>query len=157
MSLALRQLSTADAGFDAALARLLHAGSPTTDGAIEQRVADILTDVRARGDVALLEYTARFDRVAAASVAALELGRGEMRAACDTLPTAQRNALEAAAQRVRAYHERQMDVTSRSWSYRDDDGTLLGQQVTPLDRVGIYVPGGKAAFPSSVLILSVSS
>ena len=155
MSLALRQLSTADAGFDAALARLLHAGSPTTDGAIEQRVADILTDVRARGDVALLEYTARFDRVAAASVAALELGRGEMRAACDTLPTAQRNALEAAAQRVRAYHERQMDVTSRSWSYRDDDGTLLGQQVTPLDRVGIYVPGGKAAYPSSVLMNAI--
>ena len=155
MSLALRQLSTADAGFDAALARLLHAGSPTTDGAIEQRVADILTDVRARGDVALLEYTARFDRVAAASVAALELGRGEMRAACDTLPTAQRNALEAAAQRVRAYHERQREATSRSWSYRDDDGTLLGQQVTPLDRVGIYVPGGKAAYPSSVLMNAI--
>ena len=99
MSLALRQLSTADTGFDADLARLLHAGSPTTDREIEQRVAEILADVRARGDVALLEYTARFDRVQAASVAALELGQGEMRAAFDALPAAQRAALEAAAAR----------------------------------------------------------
>ena len=155
MSLALRQLSTADTGFDADLARLLHAGSPTTDREIEQRVAEILADVRARGDVALLEYTARFDRVQAASVAALELGQGEMRAAFDALPAAQRAALEAAAQRVRAYHERQLAATSRSWSYRDDDGTLLGQKVTPLDRVGIYVPGGKAAYPSSVLMNAI--
>ncbi len=154
MSLALRQLRTADAGFEAELQRLLH-WSAETDREIEQRVAQILADVRARGDAAVLEYTARFDGLQAATLAALELSRDELRAALDALPPAQREALNAAAQRVRAFHERQLEATARDWSYRDADGTLLGQKVTPLDRVGIYVPGGKAAYPSSVLMNAI--
>lgn len=151
MSVAIRRLSTADADFEAAFQRVLH-WSDDTDQSIEQVVAAILADVRTRGDAAVLEYTRRFDGIAAASVAALEIGQAELRAALDAIKPAQRAALEAAAQRVRAYHERQLDACGRSWSYRDGDGTLLGQKVTPLDRVGIYVPGGKAAYPSSVLM-----
>ena len=94
----------------------------------------------------------RFDGVEASSVAALEIPRSELLAALDAIPVAQRDALEAAAARVRSYHERQLEASGRSWSYRDEDGTLLGQKVTPLDRVGIYVPGGKATYPSSVLM-----
>jgi histidinol dehydrogenase len=150
----LRRLSTADAGFDAALQRLLH-WSAEADAAIEQRVLQIIGDVRTGGDAAVLEYTARFDGVRAASVAALEIGRDELRTAFESLPAAQRNALDAAAQRVRDFHERQLEATSRSWQFLDRDGTLLGQQVTPLDRVGIYVPGGKAAYPSSVLMNAI--
>jgi len=115
-------------------------------------VAEILADVRARGDAAVLEYTARFDGVTARSVAELELTRDELRAALDAITPAQRLALEAAADRVKSYHQCQLDACGRSWSYRDEDGTLLGQKVTPIDRVGIYVPGGKAAYPSSVLM-----
>ena len=154
MSLALRQLSTAAADFEPAFQQLLH-WSAETDREIEQRVLQILADVRTRGDAAVLEYTARFDGVQATSMSALELGRDELRAAFDQLPAAQRDALDAAAQRVRSYHERQLEATSRSWSYLDVDGTLLGQKVTPLDRVGIYVPGGKAAYPSSVLMNAI--
>jgi histidinol dehydrogenase len=150
----LRRLSTADADFDAALQRLLH-WSAEADAAIEARVLQIIGDVRTRGDAAVLEYTARFDDVQAASMAALEIGRDALRAAFESLPAAQRNALDAAAQRVRDFHERQLEATSHSWQYRDRDGTLLGQQVTPLDRVGIYVPGGKAAYPSSVLMNAI--
>jgi histidinol dehydrogenase len=151
MSVAIRGLSTADADFEATFQRVLH-WSDETDDSIEQVVAAILADVRNRGDAAVLEYTQRFDGIDAASVAALELGQAELRAALDSVKPAQRAALEAAAQRVRSYHERQLDACGRSWSYRDADGTLLGQKVTPLDRVGIYVPGGKAAYPSSVLM-----
>ncbi|HKW84843.1 MAG TPA: histidinol dehydrogenase [Burkholderiaceae bacterium] len=151
MSVAIRGLSSADAGFEAAFQRVLH-WSDETDQSIEQVAAQILADVRTRGDAAVLEYTHRFDGIAAASVAALEIGQAELRAALDAIKPAQRAALEAAAQRVRSYHERQLDACGRSWSYRDADGTLLGQKVTPLDRVGIYVPGGKAAYPSSVLM-----
>ncbi len=147
----IRRLSTRDAGFDAALQRVLH-WSAETDEAIEASVAGILVDVRARGDAAVLEYTQRFDGLSAASVAALEISQAELRAALDAIPSAQRDALEAAADRVRAYHERQLEATGKSWSYRDDDGTLLGQKVTPIARVGIYVPGGKATYPSSVLM-----
>jgi histidinol dehydrogenase len=111
--------------------------------------------VRARGDAAVLELTARFDGVQAASMAELEIGRAELLAALDAITPAQRRALEAAAERVRDYHQRQLEATSRSWQYRDADGTLLGQKVTPLDRVGIYVPGGKAAYPSSVLMNAI--
>jgi histidinol dehydrogenase len=118
-------------------------------------VAAILADVQARGDAAVLEYTQRFDGLQAETVAALELTRDELRAALDAITPAQRRALEAAAARVRSYHERQLEACGRSWSYRDDDGTLLGQKVTPLDRVGIYVPGGKAAYPSSVLMNAI--
>ncbi|PUE12093.1 histidinol dehydrogenase [Limnohabitans sp. T6-20] len=145
------QLNTADAGFEAAFAARLH-WSADTDAAIEQRVADILADVQQRGDAAVLEYTQRFDGLQAADVKALEITQAELQAALGSLPAVQREALQAAASRVRQYHEAQKKASGESWSYRDEDGTLLGQKVTPLDRVGIYVPGGKAAYPSSVLM-----
>ena len=148
------RLSTQAAGFEAAFAQRLH-WSADTDAAIEQRVADILLDVQSRGDVAVLEYTQRFDGLNAASMAALEITPAELKAALDSLPDAQREALQAAAARVRKYHEAQKQASGQSWSYRDEDGTLLGQKVTPLDRVGIYVPGGKAAYPSSVLMNAI--
>jgi histidinol dehydrogenase len=151
MSVDIRQLATSAADFEIQFQRVLH-WSAETDLAIEERVAAILVDVRARGDAAVLEYTRRFDSVVAASVAELEIPRAELLAALDAIPAAQRAALEAAAQRVRSYHERQLEACGRSWSYRDADGTLLGQKVTPIDRVGIYVPGGKATYPSSVLM-----
>ena len=148
------QLNTADAGFEAAFAQRLH-WSADTDAAIEQRVADILADVQQRGDAAVLEYTQRFDGLQAADVKALEITQAELQAALHSLPAAQRDALQAAAERVRKYHEAQKKASGESWSYRDEDGTLLGQKVTPLDRVGIYVPGGKAAYPSSVLMNAI--
>ena len=148
------RLNTQDAGFEAAFARRLH-WSADTDAAIEQRVADILVDVQQRGDAAVLEYTQRFDGVQATSVAELEITQAELQVALDSLPAAQREALQAAAARVRQYHEAQKKASGESWSYRDEDGTLLGQKVTPLDRVGIYVPGGKAAYPSSVLMNAI--
>ncbi|MDE2566340.1 MAG: histidinol dehydrogenase, partial [Burkholderiales bacterium] len=153
-SLALRRLDTSAAGFEAALQHVLH-WSAETDAAIEARVAGIVADVRARGDAALLELTARYDGVQVATLAELEIPSAELRAALDAITPAQRHALEAAAGRVRAYHQRQLEASSRSWSYRDADGTLLGQKVTPLDRVGLYVPGGKAAYPSSVLMNAI--
>jgi histidinol dehydrogenase len=147
-------LSTASADFEAQFKARLH-WSADTDAAIEQRVADILADVQARGDAAVLEYTARFDSLSAPDMKALELAQAELRAAFDSIPAPQREALQAAAQRVRRYHEAQKKACGESWSYRDEDGTLLGQKVTPLDRVGIYVPGGKAAYPSSVLMNAI--
>ncbi len=154
MSVALRQLATTAADFEAEFARVLH-WSAETDAAIEGRVADILADVEKRGDAAVLEYTQRFDGPAASSMAQLEITQAELQAALDQITPAQRSALEAAAARVRDYHQRQLEACGRSWSYRDADGTLLGQKVTPLDRVGIYVPGGKAAYPSSVLMNAI--
>ncbi|MDE2629131.1 MAG: histidinol dehydrogenase [Burkholderiales bacterium] len=151
MNVNMRQLATTAADFEAAFQRVLH-WSAQTDLAIEERVAAILADVRARGDAAVLEYTLRLDGVSAERVAELEIPHADLRAALAAIPARQRDALEAAAQRVRSYHERQLDACGRSWSYRDADGTLLGQKVTPLDRVGIYVPGGKATYPSSVLM-----
>ncbi len=129
--------------------------SAETDAGIESRVAAILADVRQRGDAAVLDHTARFDGLTAASVAALELTQADFKAAFDGLPSAQRQALQAATHRVRQYHEAQKKANGESWSYRDADGTLLGQKVTPLDRVGIYVPGGKAAYPSSLIMNAV--
>jgi histidinol dehydrogenase len=151
VSIALRTLRTDAADFEAQFERLRH-WSPETDAAIESRVAAIVDDVRRRGDAALLEYTARFDRIDAARVADLEIARDELRAAADRITSEQRAALQAAAARIRAYHERQREASSRSWAWRDAEGSLLGQKVTPLERVGIYVPGGKAAYPSSVLM-----
>ncbi|MDO9291085.1 MAG: histidinol dehydrogenase, partial [Hydrogenophaga sp.] len=148
------RLSTTSADFEAQFAARLH-WSADTDSAIEQRVADILADVQQRGDAAVLEYTARFDGLSVDSLQALELTQSELKAAFDGLPAAQRDALESAARRVRSYHEAQKKASGESWSYRDEDGTLLGQKVTPLDRVGIYVPGGKAAYPSSVLMNAI--
>lgn len=150
-SVNIRRLHTDASDFDEQLQRLHH-WSAETDGAIEQRVAEILADVKQRGDAAVLEYTARFDALPAESVAALKLSRESLQQAFEAITPAQRSALQAAAERVRRYHERQLDACGRSWQYRDEDGTLLGQKVTPLDRVGIYVPGGKAAYPSSVLM-----
>ena len=154
MTVQIRQLATPSADFEAEFARVLH-WSAETDAAIEQRVADILADVEKRGDAAVLEYTQRFDGLAAKSMAELEITQDELKAALGQITPAQRSALEAAAARVRDYHQRQLEACGRSWSYRDADGTLLGQKVTPLDRVGIYVPGGKAAYPSSVLMNAV--
>jgi histidinol dehydrogenase len=153
-SIAIRALNTQAADFETRFEQVLH-WSADTDHAIEERVAGILADVRDRGDAAVLEYTQRFDLLQANSVAALELTREELRAALDQITPAQRQALEAAAERVRDYHERQRQACGLSWSYRDEHGSLLGQKVTPLDRVGIYVPGGKAAYPSSVLMNAV--
>ncbi|MBS7779676.1 histidinol dehydrogenase [Acidovorax sp. CCYZU-2555] len=148
------RLRTDSADFETAFQARLH-WSADTDAAIEQRVADILADVQKRGDAAVLEYTQRFDGLAAAQMSALELTAEELKAAFDGLPDVQREALQAAAERVRRYHEAQKKASGESWSYRDEDGTLLGQKVTPLDRVGIYVPGGKAAYPSSVLMNAI--
>lgn len=129
--------------------------SAEADAAIELRVADILADVQQRGDAAVLEYTGRFDGLTVADMSMLELTQAELKAAFDSIPAAQREALQAAAKRVRSYHEAQKRASGESWSYRDEEGSLLGQKVTPLDRVGIYVPGGKAAYPSSVLMNAI--
>jgi len=149
--LTLRRLDTADPDFAAQLETLI-AFESAQDPAIDAQVAAIVADVRARGDAALLEYTQRFDRLAVADAAALEITAEAMRAAYDGLPAAQREALTAAAARVRSYHEHQKGA---GFTVREADGTELGQRVTPLDRVGIYVPGGKAAYPSSVLMNAV--
>jgi histidinol dehydrogenase len=150
-ALALRRLDSAAPGFDADLARLI-AFEAAQDAGVDATVAAIVADVRARGDAAVLEYTARFDRLDAPSVASLEISAADMSAAFASLPAAQRCALESAARRVRAFHERQR---LESWTYVDEAGCELGQQVTPLDRVGLYVPGGKAAYPSSVLMNAI--
>jgi histidinol dehydrogenase len=146
--IALKRLASSAPDFAVRLAALL-AFEAAQDPQIDSAVAAILADVKQRGDAALLDYTKRFDRVTAGSAAELEIGRAELQRALDGLPATQRAALETAATRVRAYHERQL---AQSWSYTEEDGTRLGQQVTPLERVGIYVPGGKAAYPSSVLM-----
>ena len=148
---AIRRFSSRDADFTARLDALL-AFEAAQDDAIERTVAAILADVKARGDAAVLEYTQRFDRVPAASLPELELSRAELDAALAGLPVERRAALETAAARVRAYHERQ---PLQGWQYEEADGTRLGQKVTPLDRVGLYVPGGKAAYPSSVLMNAI--
>ena len=146
--------STASADFEAQFKARLH-WSGETDDEIESRVASILADVQQHGDAAVLEYTQRFDGLQAGSMSALELTQAELKSAFDGLPAEQREALQAAAQRVRTYHVAQKKASGESWNYRDEDGTLLGQKVTPLDRVGIYVPGGKAAYPSSVLMNAI--
>ncbi len=144
----MRRLDSSSADFAVALARLT-AVNTALDDAIDTSVANIIVDVRARGDAAVLEYTAMFDRIKAPSMAALELRPVAFEAAFDALGAEQRDALVAAAERVRTYHRYQ---SVKSWSFTEADGTRLGQQVTPLERVGIYVPGGKAAYPSSVLM-----
>src|SRR4051812_4773320 len=144
----IRRLDAADADFDAALGELI-AFESAQDASIDAVVAGIVADVRARGDAALLEYTQRFDRMHAASVAELEVSKQALRDAFDSLPADQKDALTEAANRVRRYHERQK---APGFTMTDADGSELGQRITPLDRVGIYVPGGKAAYPSSVLM-----
>lgn len=144
----IKRLSSADADFQRQLDALL-AFEGAQDDNIEKTVVGILADVKARGDAAVVDYTNRFDRVSVADMAALELPQSELRAALEGLPAERRAALEAAAGRIRAYHERQI---GHGFQYEEADGTRLGQMVTPLDRVGLYVPGGKAAYPSSVLM-----
>lgn len=147
----INRLDTAEADFEARFTRLLH-WSPEQDQGIEQAVSAILADVQARGDEALMDYTRRFDRLDVHEAAGLRLSRAELQAALDGLPAAERQALERAAERIRRYHEHQR---TSSWMYTEADGTRLGQRVLPLDRVGLYVPGGKAAYPSSVLMNAI--
>jgi len=146
--LKLSRLDTGSTDFERRLADLL-AFDNTQDESIDRVVAEILADVRTRGDEAVLQYTRRYDHLEVGSMAALELSRTDVQGALGRLPAAQREALVHAAGRIRTYHERQV---SDSWSFTERDGTRLGQQVTALERVGIYVPGGKAAYPSTVLM-----
>lgn len=155
---ALSRLDSTQAGFAQSLRQLL-AFEASEDAAIDLAVSKILADVKTRGDAAVLECTQRFDRVNLAdnaNIRDLEIGQTELQAALASLPSERRAALEAAAERVRAYHEVQRrECGSAGFSYTEADGTVLGQKVTPLDRVGIYVPGGKAAYPSSVLMNAI--
>ena len=147
----LRRLSTRKRGFGAKLDALTRYEA-VQDDKVERAVRTIVAEVRGRGDAAVLEYTRRFDRVRVRSMANLEISGRKLRAALKSVSREERNALSAAAGRIRRFHERQR---ARSWTYREADGTLLGQSVTPLERVGIYVPGGKASYPSTVLMNAV--
>ncbi|MCK5715736.1 MAG: histidinol dehydrogenase, partial [Nitrosomonadaceae bacterium] len=148
----IKQLSSTDSGFTAALEKIM-AFESTQKEAVDSTVADILANIKERGDEALLEYTRRFDHLdAAASIAELELPRKDLQQALKNIPAFQREALEQAAERVHAFHQKQL---VQSWSYTEPDGTLLGQKITPLNRVGLYVPGGKASYPSSVLMNAI--
>ena len=144
----MKRLSTQSPQFQQELQSLL-AFETAQDPKIDQIVADICADVQRRGDAAVLEYTNRFDGTQAQTMADLTLSQDDLKAAFFRLPENVRTALQTAAERVQSYHQHQKQ---ESWSYTDADGTLLGQQITPLDRVGIYVPGGKAAYPSSVIM-----
>lgn len=150
MSLA-RRLSSIDADFQKQLAALL-AFDSAQDESVERAVAEILSAVRTLGDAAVLDYTRRFDHLDVKSMVELELPKRELDAALVSLPAEQREALEQAASRIALYHQHQL---ATSWEYTEADGTRLGQKVTPLDRVGLYVPGGKASYPSSVLMNAI--
>lgn len=150
-----KRLNSLEIGFKDALLSSLSLPM-ADDEAIDTAVVKILAAVKAQGDEAILKFTKQFDRVNAASVSELEISRKDLEQAYQALPTEQKNALDTAAQRVRAYHERQkIEAGCHSWEYEESDGTRLGQKVTALDRVGIYVPGGKAAYPSSVLMNAI--
>ncbi|WP_108125912.1 histidinol dehydrogenase [Saccharospirillum mangrovi] len=146
--LPLRRLDAQNPGFAQELDALL-AWESVSDANVQQRVADIIADIRQRGDAALLEFTARFDRFQVDNIQQLVLGADAISAAFNRLPTDQQQALSVAAERVESYHQHQL---GKSWQYREDNGTLLGQQVTAMDRVGIYVPGGTAPLASSVIM-----
>lgn len=145
------RLTTTDSDFQQQLDALL-AWESSSDAAVLQTVTDILADVRKRGDAAVLEYTSRFDRLNATSMDELTISAAHLQQALDKIKPEQREALEYAAERIRSYHEKQK---MESWSYKDIDSNMLGQQVTALDRAGLYVPGGKAAYPSSVLMNAI--
>jgi histidinol dehydrogenase len=147
-------LKTTDADFNQQLQTRL-AFDDSTDAGIQSAVTDIIAAVRARGDAAVVEYTNCFDRIQAGSMSDLTLTQADLKAAFDGLDNVQKAALQAAAARVKTYHEAQNASCGNSWQYTEADGTVLGQTVTPLDRVGIYVPGGKAAYPSSVLMNAI--
>jgi histidinol dehydrogenase len=150
----LRRLDATAPEFEAQY-RALFSRMAEENADIDARAAQILAEVQQRGDAAVLDFTRRFDRLDVADMSALEISQSELAAALRGIAPQQRDALEQAAARVRRYHERQLQQVGQSWEYRDEDGTLLGQKVTPLDRVGIYVPGGKAAYPSSVLMNAI--
>jgi histidinol dehydrogenase len=151
----MQRLSTQSIDFDAQLKNLLHI-SEEDSSSIEQTVINILREVQNTGDDAVLQLTKQFDRLSVSTMADLELTKEQMKTAFEQLPQEQKSALEVAAHRVKIYHERQMiESGCHSWEYTEEDGTKLGQQVTPLDRVGLYVPGGKAAYPSSVLMNAI--
>ncbi|MBX3617774.1 histidinol dehydrogenase [Nitrosomonas sp.] len=147
----IKRFNSTDPDFNSKLDKLL-AFENAQDDAIDTTVADILMDIRSRKDAALIEYTNRFDRLAVTTASQLELTPEQLQHSLNALPETQRTALQQAAERVRSYHEKQ---PLSSWQYTDTDGTLLGQKVTPLDRVGLYVPGGKASYPSSVLMNAI--
>lgn len=151
MTLEIAQLDASQSDFEQRLNELLSWES-VSDHSVQTAVAEIVADVRQRGDAAVLEYTKRFDRVDVPALTELVVARERLLQACHNIPSAEREALQIAADRVRAYHQRQK---AESWSYREQDGTLLGQKVTPLDRAGLYVPGGKATYPSSVLMNAI--
>ncbi|MES2538119.1 MAG: histidinol dehydrogenase [Pseudomonadota bacterium] len=155
MAIQIRKLDSGSPDFQAQLRTVL-AFEAGEDDAIDGAAARILADVKLRGDAAVLEYTNQFDHLGAQSVGVLEIGQEELQAALSSLPPVRRAALQTAADRVRAFHERQkQECGSSGFTYTEADGTILGQKVTPLDRVGIYVPGGKAAYPSSVLMNAI--
>jgi len=155
MSVVIRQLDSTERDFHQKLMAVL-AFEASEDEAIDRVAADIIAQVRQRGDAALLDYTNKFDRLNASNVQALEIPRAERQAALAGLPEPRRHALQQAADRVRAYHERQKkECGSDGFLFTEADGTALGQKVTALDKVGIYVPGGKAAYPSSVLMNAI--
>ena len=147
----IKRFNSTDSNFNSNLEKLL-AFENAQDDAVDSTVANILADIRKRKDTALIEYTNRFDRLSVTSAKALELTQNDLQQSLAALPSIQRNALEQAAERVRSYHEKQQ---LSSWQYTDSDGTLLGQKITPLDRAGLYVPGGKASYPSSVLMNAI--
>ncbi|MCK5648562.1 MAG: histidinol dehydrogenase [Gammaproteobacteria bacterium] len=147
----IKRLETTDSNFWPLMKDLL-AWDNVSDDAVQATVKQILRDVRREGDKALLEYTNKFDRMTAADMSVLSIPKERLQQALDSLSDEQRHALEVSAERVKRYHDKQK---TESWSYTEDDGTLLGQQVTPLDRVGLYVPGGQAAYPSSVLMNAI--
>ncbi|MEY3642553.1 MAG: hypothetical protein RLZZ149_481, partial [Pseudomonadota bacterium] len=150
-----QRLKSSDPGFQKTLLNSLSLPS-ADDQAIDAVVISILADIKVGGDEALIKYTKQFDRLSVNRVSDLEIKQADLEAAYRSLPSEQAKALEFAAQRVRAYHEKQKEAAGcRSWEYTEPDGTRLGQKVTPLDRVGIYVPGGKAAYPSSVLMNAI--
>ncbi|MBS1209158.1 MAG: hisD [Proteobacteria bacterium] len=149
--IAVRRMDSRETGFSVALDALL-AFDNGTDASVNAAVSEVLAAVRTRGDAAVVEYTNRFDQLDVADIAALELPRAVLQAALDGLSAERRVALETAAERVRSYHARQI---LESWHYTEANGTRLGQKVTPLDRVGLYVPGGKASYPSSVLMNAI--
>ena len=151
MPIKIKRFSSDAANFANDLTALL-AFEAAQDEALDRIVAEILTAVKTKGDVALLDYTRRFDRLDVQQFSKLEISNNELQAALKHLPNEQRNALEAAAERIRRYHEHQ---ALPAWQYEENSGTLLGQKITPLDRVGLYVPGGKAAYPSSVLMNAI--
>lgn len=151
MTFDITQLDANQSDFDQRLDSLL-AWESVSDHGVQTAVAEIVSDVRQRGDQAVLDYTKRFDRFEVSSVSELVVSQQRLQQALENIPSNQREALEIAADRVRAYHQHQKQD---SWSYTEADGTLLGQQVTPLDRAGLYVPGGKASYPSSVLMNAI--